>query len=57
MELLVLEKTDVKEMWKTDLIDFLAVLDKVENEEEEDRKKNEDMMKKDGKGQRAKRKV
>ena len=30
MELLALEKTHIKEMWKADLIDFLAILDKVE---------------------------
>lgn len=32
------------------------MLDKVEIEEEEDRKKNQHMLKKDGKGQKAKKK-
>lgn len=54
-ELLMLEKTSVKEMWNADLIAFLEVLDKVEQEEEEDRLKGEDRVKGKDKGIKAKK--
>lgn len=53
---MVLQKTSIKEIWLTDLVEFEKMLDKVEAEEEEDRKKNEHMLKRDGKGQKAKKK-
>lgn len=54
-ELLMLEKTSIKEMWNADLIAFLEVLDKVELEEEEDRLKGEDRVKGKDKGIKAKK--
>ena len=55
IELEVLGKTTIKEMWLKDLSSFLEVLDKYETEEEEERKKNEDMVRKDAKGKKAKK--
>lgn len=54
-ELLMLEKTSIKEMWNADLLAFLEVLDKVEQEEEEERLKGEDKVKGKDKGIRAKK--
>lgn len=56
-ELLALEKTDIKELWLTDLNEFLTVLDKVQEEEEEERKAGDDKSKVKNKGQKAKKKV
>ena len=52
---MLLEKTDIKEMWLADLVQFLEVLDKVELEQEEERKKGEDKKKID-KGIKARKK-
>jgi DNA topoisomerase-2 len=54
-ELRTLEKTHAKEIWNADLQEFLAVLDKVELEEEEDRKKGDDKQKAANKGIKAKK--
>lgn len=54
-ELLMFEKTSIKEMWNADLIAFLEVLDKVEQEEEEERLKGEDKVKGKDKGIKAKK--
>ena len=54
-ELLMLEKTSLKEMWNADLLAFLEVLDKVEQEEEEERLKGEDRVKGKDKGIKARK--
>jgi DNA topoisomerase II len=54
-ELKTLEMTHIKELWKADLHAFLEMLDKVELEEEEDRKKGDDKAKAGNKGIKAKK--
>ncbi len=55
-QLATLQKTSLKELWNGDLHAFLQVLDKVEQEEEEDRLQGDDKVKAKNKGLKAKRK-
>jgi hypothetical protein len=45
----------VKELWNADLQEFLSVLDKIEAEEEEERKKGDEKAKGNNKGIKAKK--
>ena len=54
-ELLMLEKTSIKQIWNADLHAFLEILDKTQLQEEEERMKGEEKVKASNKGVKAKK--